>query len=67
MMNCKKNWIMKKMNKNWLCIYTNAREEHLAFQELLMQGLNLYFPRYKRTVRHARKTHVHDTSRCPGS
>ena len=47
---------MKKTNKNWFCVYTNFREEHIAFQELLLQNLHLYFPRYRQTVRHARKT-----------
>lgn len=44
-----------KINKTWFCIYTNAKEENMAFNELLNQGLHLYFPRYQRTVSHARK------------
>ena len=44
------------MNNNWFCIYTNAREEQIAFNELLIQGLKIYFPRYRRTIRHARKS-----------
>ena len=47
---------IEKINKRWFCIYTNAREEQIAFQELLLQGLDLYFPRYKRKVNHARKS-----------
>ena len=47
---------MKKMNNNWFCIYTNAREEQIAFHELLTQGIEIYFPRYKRIVKHARKS-----------
>ena len=48
---------MKKMNNNWFCIYTNAKEEQIAFHELLNLGLDIYFPRYKRTIKHARKCH----------
>ena len=44
------------MNNNWFCIYTKAREEQIAFNELLIQGLKVYFPRYRRTIRHARKS-----------
>ncbi len=46
---------MNRANNKWICIYTNAREENIAFNELLKIGLNLYFPRYKKTVSHARK------------
>ena len=46
---------MKKKN-NWFCIYTNARQEQLAFQELLLKDIDIYFPRYRRTVHHARKS-----------
>jgi transcriptional antiterminator RfaH len=46
---------MKKTDKNWFCIYTNPREENLAFNELSNKGWRLYFPRYKRTISHARK------------
>ena len=45
-----------KKNNNWFCIYTNHREELIAFNELLMKGLELYFPRYIRTVKHGRKS-----------
>jgi len=47
---------MKKTNNSWFCIYTNAREEHIAFSELLRKNIELYFPRYRRTIRHARQT-----------
>lgn len=47
------------MNNNifWFCVYTNAREENLAYHELLHQGFDIYFPLYRRIVRHARKIH----------
>ena len=47
---------MKKIRNNWFCIYTNANEEHIAFNELLLKGLKIYFPRYKRTIKHARRS-----------
>lgn len=46
---------MKKINNNWFCIYTNPREEQIALNELINQGLDVYFPKYLRTVSHARK------------
>ena len=42
-------------NVFWFCVYTNAREENLAYKGLLLQGFDLYLPLYRRTVRHARK------------
>tara|TARA_Y100000590_G_C15462936_1_gene917185 strand:+ start:341 stop:859 length:519 start_codon:yes stop_codon:yes gene_type:complete len=46
---------MSKKNNSWFCIYTNPREEQIALHELINQGLHVYFPKYIRTISHARK------------
>ena len=47
---------MKKIRNNWFCIYTKPREELIAYNELTIKGIEIYFPRYKRIIRHARKS-----------
>ncbi len=42
-------------NLNWVCVYTNYRMENLVLKQIKESGLDVYFPKYKRTVNHARK------------
>tara|TARA_Y100001970_G_C14133729_1_gene803142 strand:+ start:842 stop:1348 length:507 start_codon:yes stop_codon:yes gene_type:complete len=43
------------MKSQWICIYTNFREENLASASLSKIGCRIYFPRYKKVINHARK------------
>lgn len=42
-------------NITWCVAHTQAQKEWVAQQHLLDQGYEVYMPRFKKTVRHARK------------
>ena len=42
-------------NVNWICIYTNYNMENLVSKQIKELGLDVYLPKFKRTVSHARK------------
>lgn len=39
----------------WYVVYTHAKAEQVAVSHLRRQGFDIYFPRYRRRRRHARK------------
>ncbi len=44
-----------KNNFNWICIYTNTKMENYVSKQINDLGLDVYFPRYKKSISHARK------------
>lgn len=40
---------------NWFVVHTQPRKENIAKQHLFEQGFEVYFPRFKKVRRHARK------------
>src|SRR4051812_18862867 len=41
--------------KRWYVVQTQTNREHLAVEHLSRQGYEVFFPRQRRTVRHARR------------
>jgi transcriptional antiterminator RfaH len=39
----------------WCVVYTQPQKEDVAFQNLIQQGFEVYYPRFKKIRRHARK------------
>ncbi len=39
----------------WAVVHTRAKEEHRAATHLRQQGFSVYFPRFKKVTRHARR------------
>jgi transcriptional antiterminator RfaH len=44
--------------KSWFVVYTQPRNEPLACEHLGRQGFDVYFPRYRKSRTHARRTDV---------
>ena len=44
--------------KNWYAVYTKAREEGLAEEQLRRQGFEVFLPQYEKRRSHARKVDV---------
>ena len=44
-----------KSNLNWICVYTNVRMEIFVFNQIKDLGLDVYLPKYKKSVSNARK------------
>ena len=44
--------------KSWFVVYTQPRNEDLASEHLERQGFDVYFPRYRKSRSHARRTDV---------
>lgn len=41
----------------WYVVYTHPHEERIASQNLIRQDFDVYWPRYSKRIRHARKSH----------
>lgn len=42
--------------KNWYAIYTKPHKEFFSHKELKKQNFEVYYPKIKKTIKHARKT-----------
>ncbi|AIK96931.1 transcription termination/antitermination protein NusG [Candidatus Odyssella acanthamoebae] len=42
--------------KQWFVVHTHPQKELLAAQELMQQGFEVYYPKFLKTRRHARRT-----------
>ena len=52
--------------RRWYAANTLPNREALASSQLLRQGFEVYFPKRRKTVRHARRTHERIVSFFPG-
>lgn len=50
---------------NWYAVYTQPSRENLAAENLIRQGFEVYWPRYLRKVRHARRLQERISSLFP--
>lgn len=51
--------------KRWYVVYTKTGQEQVAEGNLLRQGYEVYLPRYRRRIRHARRTQTVRTPLFP--
>ena len=52
--------------RRWYAVHTHPNRENLAEDQIKNQGFHTFFPRQRRSVRHARKTEKRITSYFPG-
>ena len=51
--------------RSWYAVYTHTREELLAQENLARQGFEIYWPRYRKRVSHARRVQEAPASLFP--
>lgn len=57
---------MSGCDRRWYVVQTQTHREHLAAEHLARQGFSVFFPRQRRTIRHARKLSERLVAYFPG-